>query len=141
MEFLDLFSGIGGFRRGLERSGHKCIGHVEIDKYANKSYIQKRKSTKNLIITNATLITEDIAKRLVKSGINVQISLNGSCPTTHDKLCGKGNFEKTLCGMDKLLSLGYAERVVVRCMASKYNMDDIVNTIKFVTDRGIKTID
>lgn len=39
MEFLDLFSGIGGFRRGLERSGHKCIGHVEIDKYANISYM------------------------------------------------------------------------------------------------------
>jgi len=38
MIFIDLFSGIGGFRRGLERSGHKCAGHVEIDKYANKSY-------------------------------------------------------------------------------------------------------
>lgn len=39
MKFLDLFAGIGGFRRGLERSGHSCIGHVEIDKYANKSYM------------------------------------------------------------------------------------------------------
>ncbi len=39
MNFLDLFAGIGGFRRGLERSGHTCIGHVEIDKYANKSYM------------------------------------------------------------------------------------------------------
>ncbi len=39
MTFLDLFAGIGGFRRGLERSGHICIGHVEIDKYANKSYM------------------------------------------------------------------------------------------------------
>lgn len=39
MKFLDLFAGIGGFRRGLERSGHDCIGHVEIDKYANKSYM------------------------------------------------------------------------------------------------------
>lgn len=38
MTFIDLFSGIGGFRRGLERSGHRCVGHVEIDKYANKSY-------------------------------------------------------------------------------------------------------
>jgi len=38
MIFIDLFSGIGGFRRGLERSGHKCAGHVEIDRYANKSY-------------------------------------------------------------------------------------------------------
>lgn len=39
MKFLDLFAGIGGFRRGLERSGHACTGHVEIDKYANKSYM------------------------------------------------------------------------------------------------------
>jgi DNA (cytosine-5)-methyltransferase 1 len=38
LTFLDLFAGIGGFRRGLERSGHTCVGHVEIDKYANKSY-------------------------------------------------------------------------------------------------------
>ena len=41
MTFLDLFAGIGGFRRGLERSGHVCVGHVEIDKYANKSYIRR----------------------------------------------------------------------------------------------------
>ena len=25
MNFLDLFSGIGGFRLGLEKAGHKCI--------------------------------------------------------------------------------------------------------------------
>ena len=36
--FLDLFSGIGGFRLGLERAGHECVGHCEIDKYANASY-------------------------------------------------------------------------------------------------------
>ena len=39
MTFLDLFAGIGGFRRGLERSGHACVGHVEIDRYANRSYM------------------------------------------------------------------------------------------------------
>ncbi|MFI3238776.1 MAG: DNA (cytosine-5-)-methyltransferase [Lachnospiraceae bacterium] len=39
MKFIDLFSGIGGFRRGLERSGHKAVGHVEIDNFANKSYM------------------------------------------------------------------------------------------------------
>ena len=38
MKFIDIFSGIGGFRSGLEKAGHKCIGHIEIDKYANKSY-------------------------------------------------------------------------------------------------------
>lgn len=38
LTFLDLCSGIGGFRLGLERVGHKCIGYCEYDKYARASY-------------------------------------------------------------------------------------------------------
>ena len=38
MKFLDLFAGIGGFRLGMERAGHKCVGYCEIDKYARLSY-------------------------------------------------------------------------------------------------------
>lgn len=38
MKFLDLFKGIGGFRLGLERAGHTCVGSCEIDKFANLSY-------------------------------------------------------------------------------------------------------
>lgn len=38
MRFLDLFSGIGGFRLGMEMAGHECVGHCEIDKFANISY-------------------------------------------------------------------------------------------------------
>lgn len=38
MTFVDLFSGIGGFRIGMEMAGHKCLGHCEIDKYADASY-------------------------------------------------------------------------------------------------------
>lgn len=26
MKFLDLFAGIGGFRLGMERAGHECVG-------------------------------------------------------------------------------------------------------------------
>lgn len=38
MTFFDFFSGIGGFRLGMEMAGHECVGHCEIDKYANMSY-------------------------------------------------------------------------------------------------------
>lgn len=38
MNFIDLFSGIGGFRQGMEDAGHKCVGYVERDKFARKSY-------------------------------------------------------------------------------------------------------
>ena len=38
MKFIDIFAGIGGFRSGLEKAGHQCVGYVEWDKYARKSY-------------------------------------------------------------------------------------------------------
>lgn len=31
MNFIDLFAGVGGFRLGMERAGHKCVGWVECD--------------------------------------------------------------------------------------------------------------
>jgi len=36
--FLDLFSGIGGFRLGMEKAGYRCVGYCEIDSYARQSY-------------------------------------------------------------------------------------------------------
>ena len=38
MKFLDLFAGIGGFRLGMEATGHECVGFCEIDKFARASY-------------------------------------------------------------------------------------------------------
>ena len=38
MKFFDLFAGIGGFRLGMERNGHECIGSCEIDQYARQIY-------------------------------------------------------------------------------------------------------
>ena len=39
MRFIDFFAGIGGFRLGMEKAGHTCVGHCEIDEWANKSYV------------------------------------------------------------------------------------------------------
>lgn len=38
LTFIDMFAGIGGFRSGMEQAGHKCVGFIEWDKYARKSY-------------------------------------------------------------------------------------------------------
>ena len=39
IKFFDMFSGIGGFRSGLEAlDGFECVGYCEIDKYAKKAY-------------------------------------------------------------------------------------------------------
>ena len=35
-----MFAGIGGFRAGLTRAGgFQCVGHCEIDKYAEADYL------------------------------------------------------------------------------------------------------
>ena len=39
IRFFDMFSGIGGFRSGLEAiGGFRCVGHCEIDKQADQAY-------------------------------------------------------------------------------------------------------
>ena len=60
MTFLDLFAGIGGFRRGMELAGHKCIGFCEWDKYAQASYISMHLLTDE---QRDYLSTLDIKKR------------------------------------------------------------------------------
>lgn len=39
LTFIDLFAGVGGFRKGMELAGHKCLGFCEWDKYAVRSYL------------------------------------------------------------------------------------------------------
>lgn len=58
MTFIDLFSGIGGFRLGMEKAGHTCLGHVEIDKFANKSY-EAIFGKEDLIGTDITAISNE----------------------------------------------------------------------------------
>jgi DNA (cytosine-5)-methyltransferase 1 len=38
LTFLDFFAGAGGFRRGMELAGHKCLGFCEWDPFPVKSY-------------------------------------------------------------------------------------------------------
>jgi len=47
MTFIDLFSGIGGFRIGMEQAGHVCIGRCEINKFANQAYNAIHKPKEN----------------------------------------------------------------------------------------------
>jgi len=52
VRFLDLFAGVGGFRRGMELAGHECVGFCEWDKFAAASY------------TSMHLLTEEQRSRL-----------------------------------------------------------------------------
>lgn len=59
MNFLDLFSGIGGFRLGLERNGHTPVGYVEIDKFARQSYNAMFDTSGEWTSTDITKVTDE----------------------------------------------------------------------------------
>ena len=94
MRFLDLFSGIGGFRMGLEMAGHECVGHVEIDKYANQSYraIHKPKE-REFFHEDITTITDESIRELRDRGIDI---IAGGFPCQAFSIAGKrAGFEDT----------------------------------------------
>lgn len=63
MKFIDLFSGIGGFRSALEKNGHECVGFAEIDKFAIQSYKALYDTEDEIELGDISKISdEDIAK-------------------------------------------------------------------------------
>lgn len=66
MTFLDLFAGVGGFRRGMELAGHKCLGFCEWDKFARVSYISMHCITEEQREYLATLDLKKRQKEILK---------------------------------------------------------------------------
>ena len=64
MKFLDLFAGIGGFRLGMEMAGHECVGYVEWDKFARKSYEAMHNTEGEWTAHDITTVTDDDIRRL-----------------------------------------------------------------------------
>ena len=94
MRFIDFFAGIGGFRLGMEMAGHECVGHVEIDKYANKSYkaIHQPKESE-FFHEDITTITDESIRELRDRGIDI---IAGGFPCQAFSIAGKrAGFEDT----------------------------------------------
>lgn len=63
LKFLDLFAGIGGFRFGMESAGHECVGWVEWDKFARKSYEAIHNTKGEWTAHDITTVTDDDIRR------------------------------------------------------------------------------
>ena len=66
MRFIDFFAGIGGFRYGLELSGHMCVGFCEWDKFAAASYTSMHLITDHQMEYLSTLSLKKRQKEILK---------------------------------------------------------------------------
>lgn len=82
--FLDLFAGIGGFRLGLEKAGHKCIGFCEIDRKARESYKAIHNTENEVEMHDITTISDEFIRGIGRVDI-----LAGGFPCQAFSVAGK----------------------------------------------------
>jgi len=93
------------------------------------------------ILTNGTLITDDVVSRLHgyrRRMDYIQVSVDGSCPETHDGIRGKGSFRRTMRGIAALgkHKLPWTVRVTV----NKLNIYDLEATVHMLYyDLGLRS--
>ena len=94
MKFLDLFAGIGGFRLGMEKAGHECVGYVEFDKFARRSYEAIHDTEGEWTAHDITTVTDDDIRQLRDRGrIDV---ICGGFPCQAFSVAGnRGGFDDT----------------------------------------------
>jgi SynChlorMet cassette radical SAM/SPASM protein ScmE len=86
------------------------------------------------ILSNGTLIDDNIAAFIANTGRcnYVQVSVDGSCPETHDACRGKGSFEKAIAGIRTLQR--HEVHTAVRVTIHRYNVYDLENTARFLLE-------
>ncbi len=90
--------------------------------------------------TNATLITEDVARYLRNTGRvkGFIVSLDGPDAETHDYFRGPGSFEKAIRGIRALRDFGYRPQGF--CTITKFNVEKVEATLRLAQDLGLSCL-
>lgn len=100
----------------------------KIIKYAN------RKGLNTTIVTNGTLLNKNLAKKILKSGLNnIYFSIDGT-RTVNDKIRGKkGTFDKAINNMKNLIEIKDKNlRVCVISILMNQNLEDMLNLVNMI---------
>lgn len=125
---LDQFEEIQGLR--LLLSGGEPLLHPQFWKIND---LLRNYDFRSVLLTNGTLITKKVAKRLQVH--EVQVSLDGM-KEGHESLRGKGTFLKALMAIDYLHEAGI--QVSVATMIHKDNLKEFDSLAGLLQSKGIK---
>ncbi|MFX1295824.1 MAG: radical SAM protein [Promethearchaeota archaeon] len=85
--------------------------------------------------TNGTLLTEKVARKLKNTGLSrISISLDG-LEESHNKLRGKGTYERTIRGIKNIKAMGIETGIAVTL--TKYNLDEIPQIVQLAKELGL----
>jgi SynChlorMet cassette radical SAM/SPASM protein ScmE len=86
------------------------------------------------ILSNGTLIDDDIASFLAKTGRcdYAQVSIDGSSAEVHDTCRDKGSFERAVRGIRILLN--HDVPMTIRMTLHRFNVNDLENTAHFLLE-------
>lgn len=90
------------------------------------------------ILTNGILLDDEYVDFFMKHRPDtIQVSLYGCSEECYRRVTGHTGFEKVINNIEKMRDTGMDVCVVVT--PSKYIVDDYINTLKFVQDKGFQT--
>jgi radical SAM protein with 4Fe4S-binding SPASM domain len=87
------------------------------------------------VLTNGTLVDQGLAGLLSRKAARVQVSLDGSRPGIHDRIRGKGSFERAMAGIRALKQAG-VEDLVLCATVTRGNVHDLGEIIALARELG-----
>lgn len=99
----------------------------------------QRIGVKPVLITNGTLLNEDLAKTLAGSGTGIVVSLDGATPKTNDRIRGPGTFEQAVNGISKLVAFRktFKTHLLINTCITSINLHEIEAIIKLGEKIGV----
>jgi radical SAM protein with 4Fe4S-binding SPASM domain len=92
------------------------------------------------IITNATLIDKESAKRLAKLPVGLQVSMDGARKEIYEAIRGTGSFDLFMKGLRNLLEEGLASRITLSCTITKPTAVSLRDFFSFARRIEIKNL-
>lgn len=97
------------------------------------------------VTTNGTVLERDDYIRLLRTGLNMLVfSLDGVSRITHDRVRGRGNFDKTIRSIlicsDYIKCNKIPAKIGISCTLQKINKDEIPNMIDLCDFFGIQFV-
>lgn len=135
----------------LIETGARTFGNVgkeplldwELTRKLLAYFQQQQKSIPELrygFVTNGLLLSDEIITELVElAPTYIDVSLDGN-RESHDKIRGKGTFEKLIPNLKKLAETALSDRTFISFTVNKINKADIAEVVKIISKMGIKNL-